>query len=420
MFFENQLYLSIVILLVLIIALLYDYITKFFSYWYVRHIVYKTPYPCFGSDLERVLGIRDTTDVVKRLYLENPNEKFIGYIKGRIPDIIVRDLDVIKLILSTDFAYFNNKGLCLDKSQDICLKNNLFYAEGEKWSSLREIIEPVLKQAELLINDNVINDVLIHYDCDVNVSELLKNLMDKYLINFIYGDDMKENGLVQIRKILQKPSLLNTLKSYMKTIFPSVYILFGMTTLSTRSLKHDGLNFGENIRNRFQSKFMNITQIGSDNFNKDNINEILSYIIGIITEAYIPCYNIAISIIYELAKNSQFQNKARIIALSQNERINIENYDYLDNIIMEAMRLYPPYSIINRKCVKAYKILETNILIDKGITVTIPVEAIHRDSQHYPEPDRFDPERFTDEIREKRHPYAYIPYGAGPRKCPGM
>lgn len=52
-------------------------------------------------------------------------------------------------------------------------------------------------------------------------------------------------------------------------------------------------------------------------------------------------------------------------------------------------------------------------------SVFLPVYAIHRDSKHYPDPDKFDPERFSDENKHKINPACYIPFGIGPRNCIG-
>ena len=75
--------------------------------------------------------------------------------------------------------------------------------------------------------------------------------------------------------------------------------------------------------------------------------------------------------------------------------------------------------MLMRKCLKPYGIPGTDTVLEKGITVVIPVVALHHDPKYYPEPDRFDPERFNEEERQKRHHYVYLPFGEGPRICIG-
>lgn len=57
------------------------------------------------------------------------------------------------------------------------------------------------------------------------------------------------------------------------------------------------------------------------------------------------------------------------------------------------------------------------LVIDKGVTITVPIEAIHRDVRFYEKPEVFNPDRFDD--GNSRHNYTYLPFGAGPRKCVG-
>uniref|UniRef100_A0A3Q4HDE2 Thromboxane-A synthase n=1 Tax=Neolamprologus brichardi TaxID=32507 RepID=A0A3Q4HDE2_NEOBR len=58
--------------------------------------------------------------------------------------------------------------------------------------------------------------------------------------------------------------------------------------------------------------------------------------------------------------------------------------------------------------------------LPKGITVEIPAGFLHYDPEHWPEPEEFIPERFTPEAKASRHPFVYLPFGAGPRNCVGM
>lgn len=88
---------------------------------------------------------------------------------------------------------------------------------------------------------------------------------------------------------------------------------------------------------------------------------------------------------------------------------------YTRQIIDETLRLYPPAAFLSRQAREADMVLGADIL--PGDTVTVPVYAIHRHRKLWTDPERFDPDRFSDAKAIPR--YAYLPFGDGPRICIG-
>lgn len=90
---------------------------------------------------------------------------------------------------------------------------------------------------------------------------------------------------------------------------------------------------------------------------------------------------------------------------------------YTEMVLAEAMRLYPPAWGVGRKAIEACEIGGYE-LPPGGIVIMSPY-VMHRDPRWFPEPDRFDPERWTPEARDARPKFSYFPFGGGSRLCIG-
>lgn len=81
--------------------------------------------------------------------------------------------------------------------------------------------------------------------------------------------------------------------------------------------------------------------------------------------------------------------------------------------------MYSPAAALPRKCTKEYKIPDTDIIIEEGTRVFIPILGLHYDSEYFPKPNEFNPDRFSNENKHKIVPFTYLPFGEGPRNCIG-
>ena len=86
-------------------------------------------------------------------------------------------------------------------------------------------------------------------------------------------------------------------------------------------------------------------------------------------------------------------------------------------IVAESMRLYPPAWAIGRRALRDVEL--GDFLIPAGSLVMSSPYLLHRDERFFPDPLRFDPQRFTPEERAARPKFAYFPFGGGARSCIG-
>jgi cytochrome P450 len=96
----------------------------------------------------------------------------------------------------------------------------------------------------------------------------------------------------------------------------------------------------------------------------------------------------------------------------------LQDLHYTEMIFAETLRLYPPAWVLGRWAV-GDDTLDSGMVIPAGTQVFIIPYAVHRDPRFFPNPDRFDPNRFTAENRTSRPPFSYFPFGGGHHVCIG-
>ena len=95
----------------------------------------------------------------------------------------------------------------------------------------------------------------------------------------------------------------------------------------------------------------------------------------------------------------------------------IPSLQFVEKVVTEAMRLYPPAWAIGRRAIEPYPI--GGYLAPARTIVLMSQWVMHRDARFFPEPERFNPDRWTPDFKASLPKFAYFPFGGGPRQCIG-
>ena len=129
----------------------------------------------------------------------------------------------------------------------------------------------------------------------------------------------------------------------------------------------------------------------------------------------------ATSLVMLLGRNPEWQERLRAEIAALGPEPAPEDYDRLtltDYAFKEALRLIPPVPSLPRRALRAFSF--GGFDIPAGAMVNIAVGHTHKMPEHWPDPRRFDPLRFTPEAVRTRHKYAWVPFGGGAHMCLGL
>jgi len=408
-----------------------------------------------------------------RIYkgLKENNLKYAGIIEMSTPTFVCRDLDLIKKIYVKDFEYFVNRRGFQTKKTDPHFFKMLFNLEDNQWRGLRSTMSPTFttgKIRRMFENYNICSDKLVNFmkkelksTNELNMRDSLSRYTMDVIANSAFGVDSKmfedtnavfsqmarrfQNqfdgfGMIKFFLLLISPKLMEVLNISMfdkeADAFFSKVILGALQHREKTGEKRDDflqlmlearkglLKTDEKELDTFEKEAML-----KDNGPKQKVNldddMIVSQSILFLLAGFDTTETLLIFTTYILATNPHVQDKLRreVDATFGKEGFtydSVNKMEYLDMFISETLRMYPPAVRTERRATKDYKIPDSDFVLPKGTVVSIPVYCIHHDEDYWPEPEKFDPERFSAENKSKTNPYAWQPFGHGPRNCIGM
>ncbi|KAK5640023.1 hypothetical protein RI129_010834 [Pyrocoelia pectoralis] len=445
----------VIILILVAVIVLPPQLT--FIYWYWKGVDTVSPLSFLGYLAKLIFKKEPLFINLQHFYhtMKKNGKKFGGYHLLIRPVFVPTDLDLIKKMLISDFDHFTDHiGYVNAKDDPISL--NIFNAKGANWHRIRSTLSSLFTSAKRKVI----------FDTAIKCGEDLKQLVNKYVernesldvkevnerfttdIFVSYGFGIEsialQSGTSECRKLVA--DFAASIRFMLIIFFPELFSLFRMTSYgkkvtnffinlveATAKYRKENSIIREDFIHRLlqNSSDHTITNSGVKEMkNRGDKGFSLNEMAGQCFFFYGAGYETSAATIsftlIELALNQGIQNKVReeikIILEKHDGKITYEavkEMEYLNNCLYESMRKYPPVHTNTRLCTKSYNIPNSNVVIKKGTYVFVPIYAIHRDPEHFPNPDTFDPDRFSKGRNNNREPPAFMPFGDGPRKCIG-
>uniref|UniRef100_A0A1B6GTY8 Cytochrome P450 n=1 Tax=Cuerna arida TaxID=1464854 RepID=A0A1B6GTY8_9HEMI len=388
------------------------------------------------------------SSILADLYTKNKEHKVVGYLSLWKKKVLIVDLNVIRDVLLKDFDMFQDRGLYYNKEVDP-LSAHIFALAGQEWKMTRAKMSPTFSSGKMKGMFSIIVEcakVMIKVAEQLssnNKSVDCQTLFSRYglavISNTSFGLDSdaltnEDSRFVKMANKLFAPTAERILTALLR-FNNDVARLFKMKVTPPDvsdffiSLVMDAIKYREAnsvVRNDYLQLLIQLRDSGSlgteDAKLKFSDMEVAAEAFVFIVAGSETTSRAMSFCLYELAMNPAIQARLleEVDSLREISYDSITNLEYLDMVVDETLRKYPPVAFLVRESSQDYQIAGTKIVIEKGTQVLISVQGLHYDPDLFADPERFIPERFSKENKVNIKPYSYMPFGEGPRFCIGQ
>lgn len=371
---------------------------------------------------------------------------------------------MIRQITVKDFDHFvNHRDFFTDADEGALFGKSLFAMRDQKWKHMRSTLSPAFTGSKMRMMFQLITDVAqqavtymkskddIKTGRDVDIKDYFSHFTNDIIASVAFGikvDSLKDENheFFQYGKKVMKFDGWKLVKFFIYMNFKFITKIVDLdvwqrdVTGYFKRLVLDAMNYRMEhkiVRHDMINMLMEARGMYADgNIPPDakpphewTDSEIVAqsfvfFIAGFESAATFMCFAA-----HEIMENPDIQEKV----LQEIEEVK-ESLDgkpltyeacnklrYLDMVVSETLRKWPTAPGTDRTCTKTITFENPDGLGDftvkAGDNIFIPIAGFHRDPKYFPNPDKFDPERFSEENKSNIQPSTYMPFGAGPRAC---
>ncbi|XP_051157202.1 cytochrome P450 9e2-like [Leptopilina boulardi] len=421
-------------------------------FWNGKKTPHLKPVMLFGNTTPIFFQTKFIGQFIIDLYNSFPEAKYFGMMDIHKPVAVIRDPDLIKELCVKNFENFLDHQSFIDETMDPIFGKNVFSLKGERWREIRNTLSPSFTATKMkfmfeLIEKCAQNFVQYYLNHEEETNSIeIKDAFTRYTNDVIataaFGisvDSLKDKNNEFYLRGKDATSFGKGLRAFKFLLFrtiPQFMKLIGEPFLTRSTDRFFKRIVSETVKVREEKNIIrpDMIHLLMEARDKDNGVELtpddiiaqcfIFFLAGFDTTSTAMCF-----VAHELAMNPDVQDKLRneIDTFTENreDKITYETLSkmkYLDMVVSEALRKYPPAPSTDRVCIKKFTLPKAtpdseDYTAQPKSVIWIPIQGLHHDPKYFPDPEKFDPERFSDENKDKIHPYAYLPFGVGPRKC---
>ncbi|XP_017039160.1 probable cytochrome P450 6g2, partial [Drosophila ficusphila] len=459
--------LGLLILLIILLVIGYVVLQDHYSYWRRKGVHEIRPKWIVGNLMGWLNMQRSPAEFIAQLYNhpEADNEPFVGIHVFHKPALLLRDPELVRRIMVKDFGGFSNRFSSPDQKADPLGSQNIFFLKNPAWKEVRMKLTPFFTGNRLRQMFPLIEEVGASLDAhlrqqplhnermrcfEVETKELCALFTTDVVATVAYGvransfkdpnGEFRRNGRSVFEFSLLRAAGF-TLIFFLPHLVP--FLRFKVVPAEASRFLRKTINYVMTEREQSGEKrndlidilieFRRSTQQAKASSIQDQFvfegDILVAQAVFFFTAGFEASSSTMAFAMYELAKNADIQQRLReeirnalVESGGQVTLKMIESLELMQMILLEVLRMYPPLSFLDRECTSGgdYSLAPFHdFVVPKGMPVYIPCYALHMDPQYYPQPRKFQPERFSAENRKLHTPYTYMPFGLGPHGCIG-
>ncbi|XP_012253052.2 cytochrome P450 9e2-like [Athalia rosae] len=408
------------------------------------------PLPLFGNMAGVVFRKKLLTDMMNEVYSANPEAKYLGLYDFGSPIILIKDPELVKSIAIKNFDSFPDHKFFSDLTGETLFEKSLFSLKGDTWRRMRALLSPSFTSSKMKMMFKITSECSVDFGESIASLDPLPEAMDmkdvfgRYSIDVIattaFGLSINsiKNPDNEFYRMATRLAFSNTRMSKYLLVksFPWFARLINLKLLDVEATEYlenvvrDAVAARDERGIVRQDMLQLLIQARNEDSkisltNDDLIIQGFAFLVGgSDSPTMTMCFTAQL-----LALNPDVQRKLQAEIDDVRGRnggdVSYEELNamkYMDAVVSETLRLYPPAVAMDRVCVKSFTLPPPlpgaePVEVKPGETLWIPVHSFHRDPKYFPDPDKFDPERFNDENKSGINPLTYLPFGIGPRMC---